>query len=244
MLGNSERDQRPEPLLGAPRRRGVFLHGPRRRASDSPAFRGPPAISARLRRDPRSRPRDGRNPVAPGPTFNLAEALDDESLTQCVAQRDLPQPDHWMRSPLGGGDGKLSVLSGQSLAQSDDQVSRQKRTVAGSAQNPSRVGSVSRSPIEPGQDSGERAWIILHPISDDRQAEGCKARGIAIGAEKQAFALRREPCDDAGQNRLAANFAQRLIAAAHSPRQTARKHQTWRVGSLNHRRRLRAVSSG
>ena len=65
-----------------------------------------------------------------------------------------------------------------------------------------------------------------------------ESQGIAVCAQKQTFALRLKPRDDAGQNRLAANFAQRLIASAHSARQTAREHDPWYVERFRHPRRL------
>ena len=113
----------------------------------------------------------------------------------------------------------------------------QKRTVSRSAEDPLRVGPVGGGPVEPGEDSGERTWIMLYPIGDDGQAKRRKTQGVAIGAESKAFALRREPRDDAGQNRVAANFAQRLVAAAHSPRQTAREDHPRHAGSFSHRSR-------
>ena len=77
-----------------------------------------------------------------------------------------------MRSSLRGGDGKLRALSGHGLAQSHDQVSRQEGAVSGSAEDPLRVGPVGRGPVEPGEDSGERSGMLLHPIGNDRQALG------------------------------------------------------------------------
>jgi tRNA 2-thiouridine synthesizing protein A len=143
-----------------------------------------------------------------------------------------------MRSPPRRRDGKLGPLIRQGLAQPQDEVSGQKGTVSRRAEHPLRVRSVGCGPIEPGQNSGERSRIILHRIGDNGQAKRREALGIAIGAEKQALALRRKPRDDAGQNRLAANFAQRLVAAAHPPRQAARQHHPRHVGRFNHRSRL------
>jgi hypothetical protein len=187
-----------------------------------------------------SRPGDRRDAITPGPTLNLTEPLHQKGLAQRVAQRDLPQSDHRMRSSLRGGDGKLRALSGHGLVQPRDQVPRQKGAVPRSAENPLCVRPVGCGPVEPGEDSGERSRMLLHPIGNDGQAERRKAHGIAVGAEKQAFALRREPRNDAGQNPLAANFAQRLIAAAHSLRQTAREHHPRYAESFNHRDRLLA----
>ena len=95
---------------------------------------------------------------------------------------------------------------------------RQKGTVSRSADDPLRAGTMGRRPIERGQNPGERPWIILDPVGDDGQAEAREALRIAIGAEKQGVALRCEPRNDAGENRAPANLAQRLVAAAHSPR--------------------------
>ncbi len=147
-----------------------------------------------------------------------------------------------MRSSLRRGDGKLGVLSGHGLAQSHDEVSGQKGTVSRSAENPLRIGPVSCDPIEPGQDFGKRTWIVLDPIGNDRQAKRRKAQGIAIGAEKQAFALRRKPRYDAGQNRAPANFAERLIAAAYSPRPTAGEQDARHPGRFSRHRRRPLVS--
>ena len=183
-------------------------------------------------------PGNRRHAMAPGPALDLTEPLDDEGFAQRIAQCDLPQPDHRMRPSLGGGDGKLRALSGHGLAQSHDQVSRQEGAVSRRAEDPLCVGSVGRGPVESSEDSSERSWMMAHLIGDDRQAKGSKTQGIAVGAEEQAFALRLEPCNDAGQNRAAAKFAQRLIAAAHSLRQTAGEHHPRYAKSLNHRGRL------
>ena len=87
-----------------------------------------------------------------------------------------------------------------------------------------RARTVGRDPIKAGENSGERPWVIRDIVGDDRQPERGKAQMIAIGAEKKALALRLEPLDDADENRAPANFAQRLVAAAHPSRQTTRKH--------------------
>ncbi len=83
---------------------------------------------------------------------------------------------------------------------------------------------MDRGPVEPGQDSSQRSWVVLDPVGDDRQTERGKAKRIAIGVEKQALALRREPSDDPGENCAPADLAQWLVAAAHPPRQSPGKH--------------------
>src|SRR5690606_3743561 len=55
----------------------------------------------------------------------------------------------------------------------------------------------------------------------DRQAEGGKARGIAVGVERQPVDLRLQPLDHMRQQRLAAERAQALVAPAHALRLAA-----------------------
>jgi hypothetical protein len=171
-----------------------------------------------------ARPGHGRDAIAGDPVVNLAEAFDHEGLAQPVAQGDAPQSDHRVRSPSGRRDRKLRALSARALAQSRDQIPRQKRAIPWSAEHPLRARTVSRDPIKASENPGERPWVIRDTVGDDRQPERRKAEMIAIGVEKKALALRREPLDDADENRAPANFAQRLVAAAHPSRQTTRKH--------------------
>ena len=123
-----------------------------------------------------------------------------------------------MRLPLRSRDRDLGVLRDQRLAETRDEITGQKGTVTRSAEDPRRVRPVRGGPIERGEDSCERSWEVLHAVGDDRQPERCEALGIAIGVDGQAFALRLEPGDDAGEDRAAADFAQGLVAAAHPAR--------------------------
>ena len=94
---------------------------------------------------------------------------------------------------------------------------------------------------ERGEDAGERSRSVLHAVGDDGQPERREAPGIAIGVDREALALRLEPGDDAGEDRAAADFTQRLVAAAHPAREAARKHHAWRATNISHHsRRLRA----
>ena len=136
-----------------------------------------------------------------------------------------------MRPPARGRDRELRAFAAQAVAQPHDQIARQEGTVARSAENPLRAGPVGRGPIEPGEDFRERSRMVRDPVGDDRQAERREAAGIAIGVESQAFALRLKPRDDAGENRAPADLAQRLVAAAHAPRQSAREHDARRAGA-------------
>lgn len=137
-----------------------------------------------------------------------------------------------MRSPPGRRDRKLRALSMQTLSQSRDQIRGQKGAVSRNAQNPLRVGSLGCGPIERGEDSSERARIVPYPVSKDRQAKRCKALRIAIGVQKQTFALRLEPLDNAGENRAPADFPQWLVAAAYSPREPPCKNDARRAEAL------------
>ena len=174
--------------------------------------------------------------------MNLAKALDDESLAERLAQRDIPQPDDRMQLPSRRRDRKLSAFRMQCLTQSRDQIARQEGTVARGAENPLRFRPMDRSPIEPGQDSSQRSWIMLHGVGDDRQTERSKAKRIAIGVQNQGRALRRQPSHDVGENCAAADLAQWLVAAAHSPRQPTGKHDAWdAITFARHARRPFAI---
>src|SRR6185312_16446641 len=76
---------------------------------------------------------------------------------------------------------------------------------------------------------------MLDPVGDDRQAERREAPRIAIGVENEAVALRLKPLDDAGENRAPTNLAQRLVAAAHSPREPAGQNDARRAGTRHAR---------
>ena len=58
-----------------------------------------------------------------------------------------------------------------------------------------------------------------------RQAEPGKARRVAIGVEHECRDLRPQPLDDPIEQRHPAEQPQRLVAAAHAPRQPAREQQ-------------------
>ena len=84
-------------------------------------------------------------------------------------------------------------------------------------------------PVEPGEDAGERAGEIRHDVGHHRQAGIGEARGIAVGVEDDARALRREPRQHALENGLAADPDAGLVAAAHAPRQPAGEHEAERT---------------
>ena len=76
-------------------------------------------------------------------------------------------------------------------------------------------------PAQTRQYTGQWAGEIGNGIGDDWQPERPKPRGIAVGIENQAIALRLQPRDHAVENGTARDLAHRLVAAAHPPRQPA-----------------------
>ena len=82
-------------------------------------------------------------------------------------------------------------------------------------------GDVRRRPVEAGEDAGERAGEIRHRVGDHRQAGVGEARGIAVGVDDQARALRRHAREHALEDGLAADADAQLVAAAHAAREPA-----------------------
>src|SRR6185295_19012739 len=122
---------------------------------------------------------------------------------------------------VGSCDGQLGVLLFERTMEPRDQIARQERAVGGGAQNELYIGPVGRRPIECRKDTCEWTWKIGDAVSDDWQPERGKARGIAIGVEDEAVALRRKACDHAVEDGAAGDRAHRLVAAAHPPREAA-----------------------
>src|ERR1700744_4514790 len=104
-----------------------------------------------------------------------------------------------MRLPVGCSDRELRILFGAGTMQAHDEIARQERTVSRRAQNPRNVRPMGSRPVEGGQNACERSWRILRCIGNDREAEACEARRIAIGTENESVALRLEPRDHARQ---------------------------------------------
>ena len=126
-----------------------------------------------------------------------------------------------MRSSAGGGDRKLGVLFGARVMQSRDQIARQERTIRRHAQNPGYLGPVGRGPVKGSENARQRSGMVRHGVGDDGQGEVSEPCRIAIGAKNKSVALRRQPRDRARQDGVAADWAHRLVAAAHPPRQPA-----------------------
>src|SRR3984957_20279982 len=110
--------------------------------------------------------------------------------------------------------------------QARHQILRQEWTIARHTREPFNCGSMSGSPIKTGKNAGQRSGEIRHAVGDYRAAGIGEARGIAIGIDDDAAALRRKTSKDALQNAGAADLDARLVAATHAPRQAAGKHET------------------
>src|ERR1700686_5406344 len=126
----------------------------------------------------------------------------------------------------GAGAGKREIRRGARLVQARPQILRQERTIARRADEPFDVWRACRRPIEARKNAGERPGEIRHAVGDHGQAGIGKARGIAVGIDDEASALRYEACKHALRDARAANFDARLVAAAHATRQAAGKHKT------------------
>ena len=153
-----------------------------------------------------------------------------------------------MRLAVGSGDGQFGILGFERAMQPRHQIARQERAIGRGAQDELYLGPVRRSPVERRQNAGERSGKIGDAVGNDRQAERRKARGIAIGVEDEAVALRLQPRDHAIEDGAAGDRAHRLVAAAHPPRQPAGEQHAGnfrvsRQSSLSPLRLCRADSS-
>ncbi len=181
-------------------------------------------IEERIER--RIEPVDGGEFVARGEAMDGAAVVHHQSAAEVAAQRHVPQPDGVMGLAPGRGDRELRVLRDPCPMQPCHQVAREERAVAGGAEHPGDAGPVRRHPVEPGQDAGQRPGEPRDAIGRDRQGERREPRGIAIGIDDQAIALRLEPFDHPIEDGAAADGAHRLVAAAHAPRQAACEDDT------------------
>src|SRR2546429_5835548 len=98
------------------------------------------------------------------------------------------------------------------------QVARQEGAVSRSAENELYVRLVGRSPVERRENACERAGKIRDAVGDDWKPERGKARGIAIGVEDEAVALRLHPHDHAIEEGAVGNGAHRLFSRPPSLR--------------------------
>ena len=83
-------------------------------------------------------------------------------------------------------------------------------------------------PIKTRQNAGERAGEIGHAIGDHRQVVTREPGWIAVGIEDDFPAGRAQEPQYPVENRDAADRDQRLVAASHAARKTARKDEAER----------------
>src|SRR5262249_4675686 len=101
----------------------------------------------------------------------------------------------------------------------------QERAVARHAHDVRDLRSVQRRPIESGKDACEWAGKVGHGIGHDWERGVREARGIAVGVEDDAGALRLDRCEHAREDGPVADADAGLGAAAHPARQTARQNE-------------------
>lgn len=102
-----------------------------------------------------------------------------------------------------------------------DEVRRQERRVGGGCDDIRHLRTLRVNVIHPRQNPGERTREALYAVGDDREAEGGKARRVAIGVDDEARALRPQTLDGVRDDRTPADLEERLVAAAHPPCEAA-----------------------
>src|SRR5580704_19206105 len=129
--------------------------------------------------------------------------------------------------PLAGaGTGERDIRRGARLMETRYQILWQEWAISRYADKPFDGGRIRSRPIETCKDAGEGTGEIRHAVGDHGQAGIGKARGVAVGIDDDAAALRHQAREHTLQNAGAADLDARLVAAAHAPRQAAGEHET------------------
>ena len=108
--------------------------------------------------------------------------------------------------------------------QTGNEVVREEWCIGGHADHPLEV-PIGRI-IQPGDDSSQRTGVTGDVVGHDRQCGGSQPRRVAIGVQDDGVHLRTQALDDVGEKRTALKQKHPLVAAAHSPRQTAGQDET------------------
>ncbi len=135
------------------------------------------------------------------------------------ARLQRPKTHHRMKTSAGCGTGAEGSAR-QRRCQTSAQVVGQEGRVAGHRQHMRDAGPVRREPVQRIGQSRHRA--TRRRIGDHGKAIGGKARDIAIGADGNRLALRREDIGDARQHGGPAHGEEGLLRAAHP---AARAHR-------------------
>jgi hypothetical protein len=114
--------------------------------------------------------------------------------------------------------------------QPSDEIARQKRAVTRHAHDPFDLRRMAGRPIEAGENAGQRARVIRHPVGHDRQAKIGKARRVVIGVDDGCAALCMKPRQHAFENGRAADPDARLVAATHPARTPAGEYNAEGLG--------------
>ena len=157
-----------------------------------------------------------RTPPRSCSSRSSASATGHRPMTGCSSPCD------WASAMAPGGSSTAGM-------QPRHQIGRQQRRVAGRRHDPARVGRIGRRPAHAGQHAGERADEAVDRVGHDRQPEGRKARGIAVGIDDHGADLGPQPADDVGQHGPAGELEQPLVAAAHAARLAAGEHHARHV---------------
>ena len=139
-----------------------------------------------------------------------------------------------MPTPARGGDCEWRIRADPRLMQARDKVARQKRTIAGGADDKGVRRTMRGGPVERREHARERPRETRRRVGDNRQPERLEARGIAVGVEDEGLALRRKPRDDPFEQRAPAERPQRLVAAAHAPGEAAGEDDAKGRGMIVH----------
>src|SRR5919198_562172 len=131
----------------------------------------------------------------------------------------------------GARAGKRRACRTTRRPQARHQIAGQERAIARHARDVGDRRRMCGCPIEPGENTGERAGEIRHAVSHYGKTGIGEPRRIAIGVEDDGRALRLEAREHPLENGLAADLDARLVAATHAPRQPAREHEAenWRA---------------
>ena len=155
----------------------------------------------------RSRPFHDRRRLAVDESLGLAQPLFDQRAAQPGFQRNRPERDHVMAPTARGGDRHRRIgvaprrmQACHEIAWSEGRVDRQRAE---------KAKTVFARKAQSGEHARERPGVG-DLVGQYGQAEGRKARSIAIGVERQRAALRSEPRNGVRRERPTGEAQQRV----------------------------------
>ena len=180
--------------------------------------------------------------MARGPAVDAPLAPHGQRRAKVLAERHRPQPEDGMRPAPGGSAGEVGAGTGAGRRQPRDQILGQERRVGREARDQGASGRVRGRPVERGQDAGERPGMARHAVGHHGQAVGCEARRVPVRVEDQRFHLRCRTRDHPGEQRLAGEEAQALVAAPHAAGQATGQKDARDAGGGHARRGYLSMS--